>query len=239
MYQIASNDEFSLNMSECCIFGLTEDSKLEAKDWRHNIILKLISILENRIRSSHKECNDSYIESCIHNVRNKLIEKMPFCKVLLYDLAAEESNNFKLKDIINKSEWESLIVIGRWVILGYALIKPLDIDKYMGLEMFEIFLRGHNLGELFFELIRKLYGTSNVFICNPKISALQYWIKLGAVDVIINKICPPYSLKLKDNKDALDFLKICLGWNDTCIHHLIRMDELGSKDIEIIPYINK
>jgi hypothetical protein len=103
----------------------------------------------------------------------------------------------------------------KFTILGYALLKPIDIDSYLGLEMFEIFLNGHDLGRKFYKQLTLKYFHHTIMICNPRISALEYWNKLGAFE------------NLKNIPD-INFLRNHLRWDDISIEYIMQIDYLNS-----------
>ena len=258
-------DEHSTTLEQSCtIFNFVENKAKSLTDiifnvstpddWRFDILQKLILLINNGIRKMVNSMDD--VESRICDANNELIKNLSFCNVLLYNIGYEEESDFKLTSLIDKSEWESLTVDNKWILIGYALVNPLSIPRHAGIEMFEIFLKGHNLGEFFYNQLLHKCCYDNLWICNPRISALKYWIKRGLFGDIIEYFSKRTDISntdggpLKDNEDALCFLMDNLRWDETCIQHIIRMDDLywsidyedenvddsWVSDIDIIPY---
>lgn len=116
------------------------------------------------------------------------------------------------------------------IILGYALIKPININLHLGLEMFEIFVTGENLGRKFYDKLMDKYLGYTIWLCNPRISVLGYWDKLGIINNIINYfrkdnvISSMSNIMLKNNSEALIFLKNNLRWDSISIEYIINKE---------------
>ena len=122
--------------------------------------------------------------------RNSIVRDLKNIYFFIYDITEEEEecikmNERKLTDIIPKEDYDDLIIKNQYdiyakyhklILVGYAIIYNCN-DKYSSIEVFDIFLGGHNLGNLFYNKLCNMITKNNkyLFVSFPKHSAFKYW----------------------------------------------------------------
>lgn len=127
--------------------------------------------------------------SSFRHDRNSIVRDLKNIYFFIYDITEEECikiNERKLTDIIPKEDYDDLIIKNyqydfyakyhKLILVGYAIIYNYN-DKYSSIEVFDIFLRGHNLGNLFYNKLYNmiLKNDKYLFVSFPKDSAFKYW----------------------------------------------------------------